>query len=581
LQGSSPAIERHRGFVDALRGWPDIRIVATLHGDWTEESAYEAVMQCPSDLPACDYVFGHNDRMAVGARRALAERGLLSPRTAFCGIDGLPGENGGIRLVRDSVLSLTYVYPTQGDRLLTLAMDILEGRPFERENLLTSAPVTPDNAGILLLQADETQRRQDYLNRLHDRTTVMLRQLETQRMVIFFAFSSLGLLLLTFLSFYIFLRQRTRIKRERTRLARQRLELFTRIGHDLRTPLTLIEGPLSQLASLPEVRQAGAHVVSLVGLLQRNARQLTELVGKILDTESPALPPDATHEEVEAATLRHLHETAPAPTPDESPEEDVDDNPVRPENPRLLIVDDNADLRFYLRTLLDPLYTVAEAADGRVGLNMASRLIPDLIISDVMMPVMDGLEFCRLVKQHIATSHIPVILLTARSLSSQQIEGYRSGADAYITKPFAAELLLTRVENILHSRRRLRDIFSHSTTDEASDESLLSQDDLFIRRFTAYVSDHLSDSSLSVEAIAAAMTMSRVQLYRKIRALTGFSPNEQLRKARLLRARQMLAARVASVSEIAYRVGFTSPSYFSRCFKDEFGITPGEVEHKA
>ena len=201
-----------------------------------------------------------------------------------------------------------------------------------------------------------------------------------------------------------------------------------------------------------------------------------------------------------------------------------------------------------------------------------------------MMPVMNGLEFCQQVKKDVISSHIPVILLTARALEKHQIEGYESGADAYITKPFSPELLLARIDNLLQSRHQLKDLWGvkaavESTTAPAEETAVASApiEDSFISRFKKMVEERLSDSNLSVEDLAADMRLSRVQLYRKVKALTGNTPIDLLRKARLAQAQRLLQESTLTVSEIAYQVGFASPSYFTKCYKDEFGIVPGEA----
>ena len=215
-----------------------------------------------------------------------------------------------------------------------------------------------------------------------------------------------------------------------------------------------------------------------------------------------------------------------------------------------------------------------EAADGKSGLALARRIIPDLIISDVMMPIMDGLEFCSQLKQDKAISHIPVILLTARSLDEQRVEGYEHGADAYISKPFSLQLLLSRIDNLIQGRKKLSQLFSN--TDENDDFEKLSNetDKTFITQLRKIIQENLSDSEFNVERIGDEIGLSRVQLYRKVKALTGHSPVEMLRKARLMRARHLLRTTDKSVSEIAYSVGFSTPSYFSKCYKEEFGESP-------
>ena len=214
LEGSSPAIERHNGFADALKSFPNIEIAAMLQGDWTEESGVKAVKAYQGDLSNIDFVFGQNDRMAMGARKTLS---TLHPQlsTKFCGIDGLPGEDGGIRLVRDSILDASYIYPTHGDRIIQLAVEILEGKPYEKETRLMSALVTRDNARVLLMQNEEMMRQSDYLHQLHVRADTYLQQLDTQRMVTFLAVGVIILLLVIMVLFYLYHLKKIAIQRER------------------------------------------------------------------------------------------------------------------------------------------------------------------------------------------------------------------------------------------------------------------------------------------------------------------------------------------------------------------------------
>lgn len=230
--------------------------------------------------------------------------------------------------------------------------------------------------------------------------------------------------------------------------------------------------------------------------------------------------------------------------------------------------------------------------------------MPDLIISDVMMPVMNGLQFCQHVKRNLVTSHIPVILLTARAMNEQQIEGYQHGADAYITKPFDHNMLLVRVENLLLNRERLKkswqapiassiapvdekeddhaveltvDIDNVDEIGKNADEVATPREDAFLDRLYAVIDSHMHNSDISVEDIGLEIGLSRVQLYRKVKALTGLSPVELMRKIRLNKAREMLLTTEKNISEVAYEVGFSAPSYFTKCFKEEFGQLPNEL----
>ncbi len=575
LKGSSPADERHKGFANALRG-SDMKVVGTLQGDWSEETSYQKVKQWLAghkDVKV-DYVFGQNDRMAMGARKAFREIGR-SPY--FCGIDGLPGENGGIQLVRDSLLDASYIYPTRGDQLLQIALNILEGKPFKKETMLTSAIVTHDNANVLLLESEEVVRQAQRLERMNQQASTYLHQLSTQRIINVLSVVLIVMMLAFIVIFYLYHLQKARLADERNRMEREQLDFYTQVSHELRTPLTLIDGPLEQISQTKEAKEASAETQGLIAILRRNTQQLTDIINKMLDAQTAIGNTKAAM----AETLTDLPAETP-PQPSAEPSQQAN-------NATILIVDDNADIRAYLRSILQGTYQVNEAADGQQGLALANEIVPDLIISDVMMPVMNGLEFCQRVKGGTATSHIPVILLTARALSQHQIEGYESGADAYITKPFSAELLMARISNLLRSRLQLKNLFGNAEDNTkapaAADEAPATErevaeaaiTDTFLLKFRDFIEKNMSDSDLNVETIGAELGLSRVQLYRKVKALTGQSPVELLRTARLQKGRQLLQTSGKTISEIAYEVGFTAPSYFTKCFKDEFGISPSDL----
>ena len=559
LKGSSPAEERHKGFIDALKG-SEIEIVASLQSDWTEEKGYETVKNYKGNLEDIDLVFAHNDRSALGARRAFIEAKII-PLPLFCGIDGLPGQYGGIQMVRDDILDASYIYPTRGDQLLQLALDILDGKPYP--NVLTSAIVTSENANVLMLESDMVVRQSQRLTRLKNMTDTYMQKLDTHRVISILAAVLIFLLLLMIVGIYYHYLQTARLNDERN-------DFYTQVSHELRTPLTLIQGPLEELTETEEGKKASPETRALYNMLRRNTNQLIELINKMLDVQ-------ATGSLDILATDRQS--TVMAPTQLVLPPAPVEDDGSKS---TILIVDDNADIRTLLRRILQDRYQVNEAEDGQQGLELANEIVPDLIVSDVMMPVMNGLEFCQRVKDNMATSHIPVILLTARALSKHQVEGYESGADGYITKPFSADVLIARIDNLLRNRLRLKGLFGieeekEVRQTEAPAEEPQKKEDKFIIRFREYIEQHMSDSNLGVETIGMELGLSRVQLYRKVKALTGQSPVELLRTVRLHKARRLLQDSVKSISEVAYEVGFTSPSYFTKCFKDEFGISPSEL----
>lgn len=361
LQGSSPAIERHEGFVAALKDFPGIRIVATLRGDWTEKSGYDAVRNYKGDLSNVDFVFAQNDRMAMGARKALLQR-YPNALTRYCGIDGLPGEGGGIQLVIDSILDATYIYPTHGDQIIQLAVDILEGKPYKKETLLKSALVTRDNASVLLMQSEEIMQQSSYIDLLHEKADSYLQKFTTQRTVTLLACIAIVLLLLVIVLFYLYHIGKVTLRQERE----------VNVIWNMKTPEAEATSPTAEAGVSPSVEQS-------------------------------------------------------------------------------------------------------------------------------------------------------------------------------------------------------------SSQPDTSEETVATGGGFFISRFKATVEARLADSDLSVEDLAAEMNLSRVQLYRKVKAITGATPNELLRTARLNRAYELLVTTDHSISEIAYKVGFTAPSYFSKCFKDEYGKLPGDL----
>ena len=571
LKGSSPAEERHKGFTDALKG-SDIEIVASLQSDWTEEKGYETVKNYTGSLEDIDLVFAHNDRSALGARRAFIEAKII-PLPLFCGIDGLPGKYGGIQMVRDGILDASYIYPTRGDQLLQLALDILDEKPYPKEIVLTSAIVTSENANVLMLESDMVSRQSQRLSRLKDMTDTYMQQLGTHRVISILAGVLIFLLLLMIIGIYYHFLQTARLNDERNKMEREKLDFYTQVSHELRTPLTLIQAPLEELTETEEGKKASPETRALYNMLRRNTNQLIELINKMLDVQATG--------SLDILATGHQN-TVMAPTTPVLPAVPLEDDGSKSD---ILIVDDNADIRTLLRRILQDRYQVNEAEDGQQGLELANEIVPDLIVSDVMMPVMNGLEFCQRVKDNIATSHIPVILLTARALSKHQVEGYESGADAYITKPFSADVLLARIDNLLKNRLRLKELFANeeekkveqAETPAKEPQQPQQKEDKFMTRFREYIEQHMSDSNLSVEAIGAELGLSRVQLYRKVKALTGQSPVELLRTVRLHKAHRLLQDSVKSISEVAYEVGFTSPSYFTKCFRDEFGASPSEL----
>ena len=253
---------------------------------------------------------------------------------------------------------------------------------------------------------------------------------------------------------------------------------------------------------------------------------------------------------------------------------------------RILVVEDNADIRDYLSSILSDEYEVIPASNGEEGLAAAVRSTPDIIISDIMMPKMDGLEMCRRIKEDIRLSHIPVVLLTAKDTLSDKSEGYKTGADSYITKPFTSELIRARVANLISSRAqlarqymsRLQQSFRSGAVEDGGFSPL---DNKFLNKLTLYIEDNLSSENLDINSMALYMNVSMSSLYRKLKSLTGISANDYVRKIKLRKAAEMLASGEFNVSETAWNIGISSFSYFRQIFKEEFGCTPSEFKKRS
>ena len=734
LEGSSPAWERHQGFTSMMENYPGIQLVGMKNGDWTQRSGRRLMSQVVEKGTRVDCVYGQNDRMALGAYEAVKNHGLKDS-VLYVGVDALPGKDGGIELVQRGVLAASYIYPTRGDLVMQLAMNILEGKPYERENLLSSTLVTKENADVTMLQAEEMCTLGDRLSKMNKKVDTYLTLYGYQKLLMISLCALIGLGLLFVIFAYRQIVQRRKLEEDATNA---KLQFFTNVSHEFRTPLTLIADPVDRMLESGELND---HQRDMMQIAKKNVNVLLRLVGDLLDfrkiqngkmnvsfarlnlsefvkhwTEgfhsraeksgvkllvdsgenieisgdvyklericynllSNALKYTPKGGEVALSVKRNgednveisvkdngagipkdelahvfdrfyqvkknnaggtgiglalvdafakLHGgkadvesevgkgttftvTLPVdqkgfeytvvkmPENDESIERNLNSSksissldvtektPIEKmtsaetletdgQKPLLLVIDDNDDVRSYVTSLLKDEYVVIQSADGKAGLERAIKEVPDLVICDVMMPVMDGLEFCKRLKQEVATSHIPVLMLTARTMEEQRAEGYEYGADAYITKPFNNKVLISRVRNLLENRKRLKSVFGGADADIITQKPT-DADAKFMSQFRKLVQQRMGDSELNVEVIAAEMGLSRVQLYRKVKALTDASPVEMIRMSRLNRAKILLSKGDKNVSEVAYEVGFSSPSYFSKCYKEQFGHLPAE-----
>ena len=745
LEGSTPAMERHKGLTDVLKEEPGIEITASVDGAWLQSVAGEKMDSVFQTNKNIDLVFAQNDRMAIGAYLS-ARQQQLEKEMLFVGIDALPGKEYGVEQIINGVLDATFIYPTGGDKVVQVAMDILEKRPYERDTKLSTALVDKTNARVMQLQTDHITEQDGKIERLNNQVNEYLSRYSAQTMFLYACLIILllfaALLAIIVRAYWTKNRMNMELSRQKKKLEEQRDQLislskqleeathaklvfFTNVSHDFRTPLTLVADPVEQLL---EDKALTPRQQSLLKVVHKNVHILLRLVNQILDFrkyENDKLElvranmnlrvqlQEWSHSFQTLALKKHIHfvlevnddradylmavdaekmervyfnllSNAFKFTPEngtitvtlstltkeeggryarlvvadtgsgisvqhirhifdrfyqidvnhagsgiglalakafvelhggeitvdsvegkgtvftvdipmtvvEEPSADLVQEPritqqtvveeledmeteeqIPDENKEcILIIDDNADVRDYVKSLLKEEYTVIEAPDGRAGLKKAMKYLPDSIICDVMMPVMDGLECCRKLKTELQTSHIPVMLLTACSLDEQRIQGFECGADSYISKPFNSKLLLVRLRNLMDNHKRLKQFFGDKTT--LSKEPVSDVDKGFVDRFRELIEENLADSELSVEDLGSKMGLSRVQLYRKIKALTNYSPNELVRIARLKKAASLLASSEKTISEITYEVGFTSPSYFTKCYKDYFGESP-------
>jgi len=247
---------------------------------------------------------------------------------------------------------------------------------------------------------------------------------------------------------------------------------------------------------------------------------------------------------------------------------------------QIVIVEDNDDLRFFLKNVLSRYYKCYEARDGFDGWAIIRDTIPDIIISDIIMPRKDGYQLCKQVKENLKTCHIPVILLTAKNTDNQIISGYNVGADAYVTKPFDMNLILSQISRLIKNRELIREKYLTQNFMVEVANSLPSKDDAFIIRVRSLLEEKLSDADFNVQSLSSQLSISTTQLYRKLKTLTGYSPVEFIRVIKLQKAYNLLNERKNTVKEVCYLCGFNNLSYFIKCFREQFGITPASFRDK-
>ena len=711
LTQTSPAQERHKGFVDALREREELSF-RKIEGQWLVDTARMELrkLEHPEQI---DFVYAHNDMMAIAAREYfMAWDSIRGRDLRIIGVDAVAG--AGLEAVEDGRINASFLYPTGGEQVIRTAMRIIQGEPVDKFIPLRTAPVDHQSARTLLLQADQLQKykqrieaQRSRIDGLSDRFYFLRNSLGVISLLM------IGFIALSIYAFYINrkMRQANRklisLNAEMKEMTAQKLQFFTNVSHEVRTPLTLILAPLDRLiVSLRESPYA-----SDLGLIQKNANRLLRVINQILDfrkvegkqeklavREIDLVPfvgeiksyfdsmasvraisytitssmkqctlwidPDLlekvlvnllsnafkftpeggsvrielteegdrvfiqvidTGSGIQPANLPHLFDRFY--TEDRSmgtgiglhlvkeyihmhggeirvesepgqrttftvclrkgkahfEDSDLMETPVSHQAYEASRLDDSETKEMLSKTYP---YTILNTEDDDEVRGFLERVLEEeeisLVVSDVMMPEMNGFELCRTIKSQLPFSHIPVILLTALTDERQRIFGITGGADDYIQKPFHTDYVKIKIIHLLQERQKLRERLLEKLRDNklllSEPEKVESIDDTFLRKFAEQIEAVYADPEYNVEKLSETLGLSRGHLHRKIKELTGTAPVEFLRTYRLNKATQLLRQNAYTVSEVAYRTGFSSPAYFSKCFKAVYGVTPTEYQ---
>jgi signal transduction histidine kinase/DNA-binding response OmpR family regulator/ABC-type xylose transport system substrate-binding protein len=756
LPKSSPTIERHKGFIEAVKNYPSVNIVQQINGEWLKEKAQDKLSSIVIQYPEVDLVYAHNDRMALGTYEVYKYiNNVAKPR--IIGVDGLPGKGAGLELVSDKIITATMLYPTGGEEAIRTAIKILNKKNFKKENLLQTTVIDSTNVRIMQLQAAKVASQQEQIERQQTLMTEQIKIYNNQRTFLFILGLSLALsLAFGGIAFYS-LRENRKINKklllQNLEISDQKAQLeimsakaqvaneakvnfFTNMSHEFRTPLTLILGPLEELLANTKNHSTAQSLT----LIQKNVFRLLRLVNQLMDfrkievekmklrasendlvsfvskivqsyksiaqkrgidlrlitnerqinvwmdvsmmdkvifnllsnafkftndngfihiyvskegddaiikvedngvgisknslehafevfyqgdyenykgsglglalskeliqlhkgtiavtsekwkgtTFEIHLPLGSAHlaknemveGEVDPAIL-YEHEKIYTSDLQAPPVAKIGAEEVKGEKEQsILIIEDNADLRQFLADKFRTEYEILQAEDGQTALQQAFDTIPDMIICDVVIPGKDGMALTNIFKNDIRTSHIPIILLTAKTSIDQQIEGMKNKADAYVTKPFNVQFLDQTIKSLLSNRAILKEHFTSDLSSSLKTQTIGKLDRKFINEFTTLVESNISNEDFNIDEICKTMGISRVQLYRKVKALLNININDYILNTRLQKAKYLLQNEESTVSEIAYKVGFSSPAYFSTVFKSKFGVTPKAFKEK-
>lgn len=750
----SPAIERSRGFRDALKTYPNLNIVAVIETEWNLTQVESLLPPVLKKHPDGNIIFGHTDLVAEQAYRAAQKMGKAE-NIFFVGIDGIPGVGRGVEAVEDGILNASLLYPTGGEKAIEVAVAILEDKPFDKKNILHTAVIDSSNATILnqqFAQINNLQQRIDEQKALFsnlENNYLNLQQLLFFLVVTLLVAVGLGIGLwrslqtkqrinksLAAKNMEVIEKQEQLLKvsQQLREVSKAKVNFFTNISHEFRTPLTLI---LAFIEDILSKRRLNPTIRKNVEVINRNAYRLLRLVNQVMDfrkIESDKMTVKAsqqdlidftqnvmksfeplaakrkidfrlvtrkrqlmawfdlnmldkvlfnllsnafkytndggkiqiiitTNETKDSTTIivedngkgmtekaaQHIFEpfyqadtevnrqyvgtglglslskslmnlhsgnircnttlgkgsqfiiTMPLGNAHFDPNQLVAENrqfvhqsflfqqeiPTtsvvkKINNPKtseqkLLIIEDNEDLQLFLGQKLSDQFEVSQATDGQDGLQQAQAIIPDMIICDVNLPTKNGLAITQILKEDIRTSHIPIILLTAKTDMKAQLQGTKAGADAYIAKPFNVQLLLEKINNLLHNRKILKETYSLGLKKIQPSKSTLNKlDQQFIQDLTRYINENYTRQDFQVKDLCRELNLSRSQFYRKVKALLGISITDHIQNIRLQKAQELLNDQANTISDVAYAVGYTSPHYFATVFKSKFNITPSQ-----
>ena len=762
LPGSSPAMERKKGFAEAIKKYPGLMVISEINGEWVEHNAQQALSKIPEHIKEADLIFAHNDVMANGAFEVL-KRLNENRNVKIIGIDALSGPDAGLQFIENHQITASVLYPTGGEEAIQLAIKILKKQNFKKEAILPTLVVDSTNVRIMKLQSEKIKSQQKNIEKQQNILKKQINIYNDQRIFNNILVIVLVLVVLLGSTVYFSWRKNKRITKQlqlqneeiswqsnrlieqsaKTEEAHQaRINFFTNISHEFRTPLTLILSPLEELISNTRIQQ---DIKQSLQLIQRNGVRLYRLIDQLMDFRKiefnkmplrvsdndlvefakyivDAFKPLAKNKNIdlqlifserkldvwfdttmldkiifnlllnafkftkehgmvhvtirknnnyallkieddgigmtkeviehafepffqgeyenykgtglglalskELIELHHgtisvksekkkgsifeislplgnshfkkdelitsasrklvINEDSDIYTVDlydndlygKGKNNNLDSGNALAPGITLLIIEDNEEMREYLTSRLSADYHITEAENGTIALQSVFDIIPDLIICDIVIPGKNGLELTKIFKSDIRTSHIPVVLLTARDQQNQKTEGIETQADAYITKPFNLLFLKETVNSLLQNREKIKEHYSGEILSGAKSQVSKKTDRKFIIQFNSIVENNIRNENFGVNDICREMGISRIQLYRKMKTILNCSVNDYITASRLQKAKYYMQHEDLTISEIAFKSGFSSGAYFSTVFKSKFGLTPKEFRGK-